>query len=375
MSEAQKIAFYIEDGRFSGPHKYIFEVSNELHKRGYDVLVIVSKYESEYFIKKLQQNNIPYVILPLSRLTKQMKLLARYIILFPFEVVMVRSIVKKHGIDIFNVAGGAWQFKGVLSVIFSRAKIVWRLNDTSMSDLFKYIFRVLCKYTDVVVVNGFRVKSYYFDCEAVICKKVVNIQSPVDVEYFDVKSCNKLMKNKMVITSIGNVNPLKGYEDFISVASELCKVYKNIEFNIAGKLNDSQACYIEQLKDEINHSNANVNLLGMVEDTRALLCETDIYVCSSISEASPVAVWEALSMGKIVVSTDVGDVGIIIHDGVDGFVVGVGNIDMMVDRILLILSDIDAFRFMGENATKKAEKLLSTKIIVNQHVEMYNSLY
>ena len=40
---------------------------------------------------------------------------------------------------------------------------------------------------------------------------------------------------------------------------------------------------------------------------RSLLNQSDIYVCSSNYESSPVSIWEAMSMELPIVSTDVGD--------------------------------------------------------------------
>ena len=43
----------------------------------------------------------------------------------------------------------------------------------------------------------------------------------------------------------------------------------------------------------------------------------DIYICTSNNEASPLSVWEAMSMEKAIISTDVGDVGKFIDDGLE----------------------------------------------------------
>ena len=48
----------------------------------------------------------------------------------------------------------------------------------------------------------------------------------------------------------------------------------------------------------------NIYFINSRRDVRPLLKRFDIYVCSSDNEASPLSVWEAMSMKKPIVSTD-----------------------------------------------------------------------
>ena len=66
---------------------------------------------------------------------------------------------------------------------------------------------------------------------------------------------------------------------------------------------------------------------------RPILKRFDFYVCSSNAESSPISVWEAMSMQKAIISTDVGDVPLYIKDGHNGFVVGVGESEKLCCKL------------------------------------------
>lgn len=372
MLKNKKIAFYIEDGRFAGPHQYILELSKELKKQGYSVVILLPKYESEFFVSKLERNDVDYILLNINRLTKQRGLLLKYIMSFFIELFTISHAIKKQNIDIINIVGGAWQFKGVLASLLAKVKIVWRLNDTMMPNIIKKIFNILSSYVDGIIVNGSGVFKYYIN-DDIKNRNIFNIQSPVDVNYFTPSICKQKSSNKVVITSIGNVNPVKGYEFFIQMALKLNKEFDNLEFNIAGKLNDSQKDYISDLK-KIKGTESNINFLGMVNDTRGLLCKTDIYVCSSISEASPIAVWEAMSMGKVIVSTEVGDVAKIIVNNESGFIANIKSSDDLFVKVKSVLQDFDNVKGIGINARNIAINSFSVEKITKKHISIYENL-
>ncbi|MBN1239523.1 MAG: glycosyltransferase family 4 protein [Gammaproteobacteria bacterium] len=68
---------------------------------------------------------------------------------------------------------------------------------------------------------------------------------------------------------------------------------------------------------------AHVTLVGTApaERIRELLQASDVFALSSAYEGMPIAVLEALASGVPVVTTDVGEVRLVVRDGVSGFVV------------------------------------------------------
>ena len=69
----------------------------------------------------------------------------------------------------------------------------------------------------------------------------------------------------------------------------------------------------------------NIDFPGKVDDARGYLSIFDVFLCTSVSESGPMTLWEAMSMQKAVVSTDVGDVKDYLSSGKSGEVVSVGD--------------------------------------------------
>lgn len=91
---------------------------------------------------------------------------------------------------------------------------------------------------------------------------------------------------------------------------------------------------------------AHVRVLGSLAPARIaeLLQAADLFVLSSAYEGMPIAVLEALATGLPVVTTDVGEVRLVVEDAVNGFVVTERSADALVRRIAEALGRTKALR-------------------------------
>lgn len=88
-----------------------------------------------------------------------------------------------------------------------------------------------------------------------------------------------------------------------------------------------------------------VTLLGAIPPQR--IAETmriaDVFVLSSAYEGMPIAILEALATGVPVVTTDVGEVRLVVEDGVNGFVVAQRNAGLLARAVAEALQRVDVF--------------------------------
>jgi glycosyltransferase involved in cell wall biosynthesis len=105
----------------------------------------------------------------------------------------------------------------------------------------------------------------------------------------------------------GRIVPAKGYPNLLRALVILRQTHSQAEVWIAGSWADRE---MEQLKElpEFKQTERMVRWLGLRRDLPALLDAADAFVLSSAWEGMPLAVGEALAMGKRVVATDVGGV-------------------------------------------------------------------
>jgi glycosyltransferase involved in cell wall biosynthesis len=122
------------------------------------------------------------------------------------------------------------------------------------------------------------------------------------------------------IVAIGRVSHQKNYPLTLAAFEQAWELDKRYRLTIAGKGEGSR-----QLLSLLARSRAQnaITWRGPVaiEDMPAFLGSCGILLLTSRYEASPRIVREALKTGRLVVSTDVGDVADIVHGGSNGYVV------------------------------------------------------
>tara|TARA_B100002003_G_C13954857_1_gene462775 strand:+ start:29 stop:409 length:381 start_codon:yes stop_codon:yes gene_type:complete len=119
----------------------------------------------------------------------------------------------------------------------------------------------------------------------------------------------------------------------------------------------------------------DIVFLGLFDEIPSLLKSSDIFVCTSISEASPMAVWEAMAMEKCVISTDVGAVRDYIADGKSGYVVPIKDSKELFNRVDFLLNNPQKINSIGKEARKIAKETLDISISANKYNDFYKKIF
>ncbi len=78
--------------------------------------------------------------------------------------------------------------------------------------------------------------------------------------------------------------------------------------------------------------------------------------------------------GKPVVATDVGGNKEVVIDGVTGFLVAPGKIELLAQRISELLHNENLARKMGVEGKRVAQEKFSTTKMVEKHISLYKRL-
>lgn len=372
------VANVLEESRLGGPQMRIALVAKYLH-RNVETTVVMPVDNSMAFCELCRESGVQYKTFRLSRITKEWKVAFRYLVCFLYEVSSLCLYFKKEDFDIVHVSGGSWQYKGVIAAKIAKKKVIWHLNDTSMPKLFREIFRMLGFLVDGYIYASNRSMDYY-SVPAKKNKQNFLIPAPVDTQKFDPKKKydKKLIEKnnkKIIVGTVANVNPIKDFDTFIRCAAELNKENDDILFVVVGAIYTSQKKYFQQLQRLCEKLSVNnMSFIGACADVRPILHDFDVYVCSSQAESSPLAVWEAMSMEKPVVSTDVGDVSIYVKDGYNGFIVPVGNSKDMAEKITILIKDKKTRDNFGQKSRQIAIHELDVRICAKRHLDAYKSI-
>lgn len=375
-----KIANIIEDGRLGGPQIRIAEVAKRLREHGIETTVVYPKYQSDLFKQKLDAYGIRNIRMPLHRLTKDKKHFFAYFVCFFYEIIYLYLFFKSEQFDIIHCSGGSWQFKGIIAGKLSGSKTLWHLNDTEMPFFIRWFFRLIApKIADGLIVSGKRVRDYYIERIALYNLLVVECLPPVNTDRFDP---SKVEYDKSIseadglkIVTVANISPPKGLDYFIHMVAHLNRHYERLDFFIVGPVYDTQKRYsktLSELRDKLKLN--NLQFYGACRDVPSVLKAADIFVCTSLSESGPMCVWEAMSMEKAIVSTDVGEVARFLKNEEIGFIVPTKDAEALAHKVGILIENPDLRERFGKKAREAAKKYLDVEVVAMKHMEAYRAV-
>jgi glycosyltransferase involved in cell wall biosynthesis len=117
-----------------------------------------------------------------------------------------------------------------------------------------------------------------------------------------------------------------------------------------------------------------VVFLGVRQDVPALLGGAGLFVLSSLTEGTSLAVLEAMATGLAVVATDVGGNGEVVADGETGILVPPGDPSRLADAILTLVADPERAIRMGQAGRRRVERFFDVRSIVRRYEDLYLEL-
>lgn len=175
-----------------------------------------------------------------------------------------------------------------------------------------------------------------------------------------------------VIASISTLTYQKGLTHLLKAIAILKSQDLNVLLLVAGD---------GPLREELEHQardlrlGPNVVFLGWVpEASRRLLPISDIFVQSSLWEAMSIVVLEAMSAGKAMVVTNVGENPNVLKDGVSGMLVQPGDAEALAAAIWRLLNQPETAMLMGRNARADYQLSHGVQTMVDAYQAEYESL-
>lgn len=236
----------------------------------------------------------------------------------------------------------------------SSADIMWRhapwLYEAVERRLFKCLDRIFC--VRQIAVERYAAKH------AQLARRFMFIPTWVDTEVFRPPEDGSELSNHSrssllrqigisesarILVSVGRLDhqkdPLLLIEAFRKVASR----YADLRLVLIGdgvlRTRVQDACAAAGIRSK-------VCILGArpAHDIAGLLRASDLFVLSSAYEGMPIAVLEALASGVPVVTTDVGEVRLVVRDGVSGYIASERTADALENAICRALDRLELLR-------------------------------
>ena len=170
-------------------------------------------------------------------------------------------------------------------------------------------------------------------------------------------------KNFKVIISMGRLTKQKDFPTLIKAFAKYLASNRNTKVKLIVMGEGESRPELERMVNDLRLNNY-VNLLGYVDNPYAYLSKADLFVLSSRSEGFGNVIVEAMACGTPVISTNCPTgPGEIIEDGINGFLVPVGDEEKLAKKISEVINNEGLQRKIAKNAFSRAQDFKVSKIV------------
>lgn len=177
-----------------------------------------------------------------------------------------------------------------------------------------------------------------------------------------------LTEKQIVLATVGRLHPIKGQTILLDGLALVVQKHPEAVLLVigGGKL----------LRDLVAHCRRlgiaeHVCFLGERDDVSDLVAASDVFVLSSVSEAMPLALLEAMALGRACVATRVGGIPEIVTHGKNGLLAPAKDAQALAAWVTLLLEDAEIRQRLGEAARQTVMEHFDGR----QMVAAYENLY
>jgi glycosyltransferase involved in cell wall biosynthesis len=160
---------------------------------------------------------------------------------------------------------------------------------------------------------------------------------------------------------------IEGVKRLIEAFGAVKKIYSNSKLLIVG---DGRYRIELEIFAEKNKLTDEVIFTGFLENSSIPLSITDIYTHISLQEGFPIALLEAMSMGKPIIAAKTGGIPEIISDGDNGILVG-PEPNEIADKIINLSRNNKRMKILGKNAQKTVLERYNWDDIAQKFINLY----
>lgn len=246
--------------------------------------------------------------------------------------------------------------------------------------VFLFIERILAYFTTYIVAISERQKEEI--CQRYRIAKPDKIKIiPLGLELEELFSIDshkghlrdelKIAGDATVVGIVGRLAPIKNHRMFLEVAKSLSTRLDNsfdMKYLIIGDGAERPA--LEKYTRDAR-LNGDVVFCGWREDLGNVYSDLDIVCLTSFNEGTPVSLIEASAAGRPVVATNVGGVADVVIDGVNGYLVPLGDIASFSQRLSELIENFQKRCEFGLKGREIVQKKFSKQRLINDIKNLY----
>lgn len=362
----------------SGGEKVLFDLATSLKKRGHEVSVICP--DPGQLPDELKKSGIRSTIISFHKTydIRSAWRLARFIKSEKIDILHSHSMLTN---IISRVAGKLAN----VPVSVSTEHLTMELgrggrSAETIEHLKARYYRMLDNYTSrynqqVIAVSN-AVRDDLIE-QGIPAARITVIQNGINIPDIDPAAGDRIRlelgikPEETVVGAVGRLAPQKDYPTLFRAFKKVGKICPEAILLIAGDgyLREN----LEKLTDDLG-IRERVKFLGYRSNILEVISSFDIYTLTSLWEGLPLAVLEAMAMGKPVVATKVPGTEEAVNEGETGFLVPLKDDQALSQRIIDLVQNRGIIKIMGGAGKKRWKDCFSLTRVIDDHEELYHKL-
>ena len=362
-----------------GAKEVVLKIVTDLDKEKYDVTLACGP--EDFALEGAKISNVKLVII--TQLVRRI-----YPIKDLIALARLYFFIKREKFDIVHTHTSKAGILGRTAARLSGVPMIFHMTHGSIFHpvyfgkpaifILSKVEKIAALYTDRIIVGSENEKQDFLSNGIGKAEQYVKIPSYfIREEFYNVKVDAQAKKKELnmpldvfLLGNIGRLVPEKGHIFCLEAFRRVVDEIPNTMLLIVGEGKMREA--IERKIAELNLQK-NVILTGFRDDVAEIFFILDISLHTSFWEGSPVAIAEAMYLGKAIIATKVSGIPERIEDGIDGILVEPQNVDELSKAIIRLLKDRELLGKLGKEAERYARLHFDSKSIVNKVNELYDS--
>ncbi len=240
------------------------------------------------------------------------------------------------------------------------------LKDMIVRFVMKRGYAIASRASDNVFVQNTDDRDLLVNCRAVSADKVKVLNgSGVDMVHFT----REPLPEEPVFLMVARLLWSKGIREYMTAIAKVKEKHPNARFMLVGGLDHND----ESLsKEELDRCIADYDIeyCGFAKDVRPFIKKSSVFVLPSYHEGTPRSVLEAMAMGRAIITTAAPGCRDTVEEGVNGYLVPVGDSDLLAKRMCALIEDKALRESMGDQSYRICTEKYDVNL-VNAEIDKY----
>jgi glycosyltransferase involved in cell wall biosynthesis len=351
-----RLVFLLEDLEYGGTQRQALELARRLDKSRFQVELWVLR-KGDDLAPVAKEYGLPVVWMarsgwvgPQSLLTLGKKLWTN-----PPDLLMLLTVIP-------NIWGRLWGRLARVPAVVGNCRggaAPWRQHE-----------RFLWPAADHILCNSQILKDFLVSRYGLPSSRLTVVPNGVDTDFFQ-PGKNGRNDSRTVLLSVARLVPDKDHDTMLAAFGRLAGTHPGAELWLVG--NGPRRETLEQKVRDLDLT-GRVKFLPVAKDIRHLYRQADVFVLSSVAEALPNVILEAMAAGLPVVATRVGGLPEAVVPGETGLLVSPRDVDGLAEALKSLLDDPETRRSLGQKGRERVLDQFSFGAMVSRHEEVWTRL-